>query len=281
MTIIRVLDMETTGLPSEDGTGEKHGMMQIGWTDYDTETKRIPVPHDEFVNPGRPTSIEARAVHHISDEDVKDGISPTDACQVLMGIKPRPLFNDHAESAEGVPDYFCAHNIDLERAFFGGGEIPWLCTYKSALRVWPTAPGHKLQELRYWLNIDASEDFLSDYAAYPHRAPDDAYICAFVLRRMIAEMMTLGEFKTEEAAIAKMVRWSSGPALLYMCFMKKHKGKPWAKVAEEDADYLLWIWEKSDVKDRDILATVRYHLQQKGLLKLPSSSPAKEQTNEA
>jgi exodeoxyribonuclease X len=270
--LIRCIDLETTGLPPDDPRDPNpHGIMEIGWCDFDHATRRIAPPAGELVNPGRAVTIEARAVHHISDADVEGAIGPSLACLILMGAKPRPLFPDGSGSTatEGVPDYFCAHNIDHEKKFFGGGEIPWLCTYKSALRVWPEAPGHKLQELRYFLDVDSDPDFLQDLAAYPHRAPDDAYVCAFILRKMIRAMVGSDEFKTEEEAIAKIAHWSKGPALLYMCWMKKHKGVPWSQVAREDPEYLLWIWNKSEVKDRDIRATVRYYLQLHGHLPKP------------
>src|SRR5262245_25865334 len=40
----------------------------------------------------------------------------------------------------------------------GWPEVPWLCTYKSALRAWPDAPRHSNSVLRYWLGIDIPPD---------------------------------------------------------------------------------------------------------------------------
>lgn len=245
--IFRCHDFETTGLPTAEG--EKHGIMEVGFCDL--VDNRVGPVTGFLVNPGRPTSIEARAVHHISDADVADAMSPTDACMILMGQKGAPLTR---ETPEEKPDYFVAHNIDMERAFFGGGEVPWLCTYKCALRIWPNAVGHKLQELRYILDVDRNPDFNPEYASHPHRAPDDAYVLAFVLREMLAEAAR------QEIPIDKLVKYSSGPALLTMCFMKKHKGKLWSQVAREDPSYLDFIVNKSDITDRDIRATARYYL---------------------
>jgi exodeoxyribonuclease X len=158
--------------------------------------------------------------------------------------------------ADGRHEYLVAHNIDHEKAYVGPGVHPetgeerkWLCTYKTALRIWPDAPGHKLMELRYYLHLDDESDFDRDLASPPHRAAADAYVCAHLLRRIL-----------KEEAVDKLVHWSSGPALLYMCFMKKHKGTPWGEVARKDRDYLDWIYNKSDVTDRDIRATVKYWL---------------------
>lgn len=233
----RCVDAETTGLPKED---EPSGIMQLAWVDMRFDI--IKPPQSVFVDCGIPVSIEARAVHHISDEMVAGEIKPDQACMLL---------------GKGDHEYLCAHNVDHEKHYVAPGVTPagvdrrWLCTYKSALRIWPEAPGHKLMELRYFLQLDDAEDFDPRVAEPPHRAPADAYVCAHLLRREL-----------KEVTIEQMVRWSSGPALLYMCFMRKHKGKPWSEVAREDRAYLTWIYEKSDVTDRDIRATAKYWLNQ-------------------
>lgn len=233
----RCIDFETTGLGDKDG--ERAGLMEVGWCDM-----RFGVVHDpesSLVDCGMPVSVEARAVHHISDAMVAGAINPTEACALLMD----------GESCGGV-DYFAAHNVDFEKKFFSGGEVPWICSYKCALRIWPDAPGHKLMELAYHLKLDEADDFGPGFAFPLHRAPGDAYVCAHLLRLILKQGVP----------IEKLVKWSSGPALLYMCFMKKHKGVPWSQVARDDREYLEWIYNKSDVKDRDILATVKYWLKQ-------------------
>lgn len=234
----RSIDLETTGLPEQDGLPS--GIMQIGWCDGNMDDP-IPPPKSAFVNCGIGVSIEARAVHHISDDMVADAIGPTEACGIL---------------AAGDFEYQVAHNIDHEKHYVGAGFKPgtedpreWICTYKTAFRIWPDAPGHKLHELRYFLDLDAESDFNPECCQMPHRAPDDAYVGAHLLRRILVEA------EQKDIPVSKLVHWSSGPALLVICFMKKHKGTPWSKVP---VDYMRWIVEKSDVKDRDILATCRY-----------------------
>jgi exodeoxyribonuclease X len=232
---IRVVDLETTGFKTE--TSGPQGVMEIGYTDVDGDI--ISPPVGRLVDCGIRTSIEARAVHHISDDMCAGEINQVDAFKILM---------------EGDHTYFAAHNTDHEKQYFGGGDRPWICTYKIALRLWPDAPGHKLNELRYFLEVDESDDFEAKYVERPHRAPDDSYICAHVLRRV------LGEAETLKIGLDRLVSWSKGPALLFMCFLKKHKNVPWSQVP---ADYLRWILEKSDITDRDIRATAKFYLKQK------------------
>lgn len=228
----RCIDMETTGIPTDGG--EPCGIMEAALVDL--RFGIIHPPKGVLVDCGIPVSIEARAVHHISDEMVSGEIRPDQAIMMLM------------EDMKPEEDYFCAHNIDFERKFFGGGEVKWICTYKTALRIWPEAPGHKLMELRYFLQLDDADDFDPKLAEPPHRARADAYVCAHLLRRILAE---------EKTTVEQLVRWSNGPALLYLCWMKKYKGTPWKDVPR---DYLSWIVEKSDITDRDIRATAKYYL---------------------
>ena len=238
----RSFDLETTGLPSDEEGAAPTGIMQIGWTDY-TPGEPIGEPTAHFVNCGIKCSIEARAVHHITDRQVEGGISPSEACALLAG---------------GRHEALCAHNIDHEKHYVGPGINPetdeeraWLCTYKTALRLWPEAPGHKLHELRYFLDLDSANDFDPRLCATPHLAPDDSYVGAHLLRRVLQEA------EKQEINIDRLMKWSSGPALLHICFLKKHKGTPWSKVP---TDYLDWIVNKSDIKDRDIRATARFYL---------------------
>lgn len=223
--IIRVIDFETTGIPSET---EKHAIVEIGWTDMhrlDGGGFEIGKTRSELVNPGRPIPVEAMAVHHIRDRELVGAISPDAAC---------------ARLSAGA-DMWCAHNAEFEAQFFGGD--PLICTYKAALRVWPDAPGHSLQVLRYWRRYD---DFVSANAMPPHRAGADTYLTAFLLRELL-----------EHATLEEIAKWSSGPALLAKCGFGKHFGKKWSEVPR---DYLSWIVNKSDITDRNVRATAKFYL---------------------
>lgn len=225
---VRILDVETTGIPTET---ETHALVEIGTCDLVQSPSgwRVDAPVATLVNPGRPIPIEAMAVHHIRDADLAGAPSPD---RVLLSL------------ADGAT-HFCAHNIDFERKFYGGGQLQWICTFKSALRVWPEAPGHSNQVLRYFLDIDAHDDFDPERAAPPHRAGPDAYVTAFILRELI-----------DQAPIEDLVKWSSGPALLAKVGFGKHRGKRWSEVP---IDYLQWII-KSDMDDRDVRATAKHYL---------------------
>lgn len=211
---IRVVDFETTGLPED----QIKAICEIGWTDV-TDDWLTHGPKSMLVNPGHPIPPATRAVHHISDTDVVGAITPDAACAVLMhGMEPG--------------DMFAAHNAKFERAFFGGGSHPWICTFQCAKHIFPEAPGHSNQVLRYYLNVD--DDGLDPVAAMPpHRAGPDTLVTAFILRRMI--------FAT---SVNELVRLTSAPVVLTTINFGKHRGMRWAELPR---DYLQWIAFKSDL----------------------------------
>lgn len=221
--IIRCIDFETTGIPSED---DAHAIVEIGWCDLTMEPLFVDAPQSVLCNPGRPIPHEAMAVHHITDSDVADA--------------------DGHVSVLGDPDYFAAHNADYERQFLFI-EKPVICTWKVALRLWPDASSHSLQFLRYHLGLQ-TKGLLADP---PHRAGPDAYLCALLLERIISEA---------RCSLEDMCRWSSGPALLPRCPLTKHRGKKWDDVP---SDYLDFIVFKSTGLDRHVVATAKYWLKQR------------------
>jgi len=212
---IRVIDFETTGLP-EDQT---KAICEIGWTDV-TDDWHVHGPHSMLVNPGHPIPPVTRAIHHISDADVAGAISPDAASAALMqGMEPG--------------DVFAAHNAKFERAFFGGGPHPWICTLQCAKHIFPNAPGHSNQVLRYHLDIEGEDEFDGAAAMPPHRAGPDTLVTAFVLRRLIFA-----------SSVPELIRLTSAPVLLQTITFGKHRGMKWADLP---SDYLAWIVNKSDL----------------------------------
>lgn len=234
--IIRVIDFETTGSPED--TNRPVGIVEIGHCDVKVimgeqpdevlDVIVAPEPTAHFCNPGHPIPPEIRAVHHISDEDIAGAISPDQGLKWLNS---------------GNPDYFCAHQAMFERHYFGGGQTPWLCTYRTALRFYRDFPGHGNQVLRYCLGIELPNEAAG---MPPHRAGPDAYVTAHILARLIKD----------GARLEDMVRWSNGPPLLVRVGFGKHKGKLWEELP---ADYLDWIAYKSDF-DEDTKANARHWL---------------------
>lgn len=228
MKIIRCIDVETTSVKDPP----ESAVCEIGWQDVVMEQRGeewrpgLGDHGQELVAPGMAIEPEARAVHHISDADVAGKPS-------LLDIRPRVL--------KGV-DFFAAHNSAYERKYLDF-VAPWLCTLKASRRVWPDAPAHGLQVLRYWRG-------LADGNMKPaHRAGPDAYIGALILIDLIQS----------GASVRDMVAWEQQPSLLPGAIrLGKHRGTAWRDLP---ADYLDWIANKSDM-DADAKFTAAHWLRE-------------------
>lgn len=236
MPFVRVVDLETTS------TEPNAGVVEVGWCDVHVSeiapgrwTAVADQPRSMLVNPNLPIKPEAQAVHHISERDIAGAPPVTTAFMKLTA---------------GDPLAFAAHNAKFEREFFAGGTTPWVCTYKAALRVYPDAPDHKNQTLRYWLKMDDNfRFFFSGFARPSHRAGPDAYVTAHLLAVMLNDA---------GADLREMIRWTKKPGLLPgVINFGKHKGTPWSELPK---DYLEWMIGAPDMDD-DRKFTAKHYLE--------------------
>ena len=215
--MIRVIDIETTGTdPDADS------IIEIASVDM-VRGGGITNAMDTLVRPAKSIPPGASAIHHIVDEDVRNA----------------PLLAEVADRFRGA-DVYVAHNCEFERRFFlaQGIELgPWICTYKCALRVWPDFEGHSNQELRYALGRATPFPGFERGRISPHRAAFDVIVTAAIFEELI-----------KRARWSELVRWSAEPALYTRFHFGKYRGKRYAEVAGNDAEYLRWIIEKSELE---------------------------------
>lgn len=218
MAIIRVLDIETTGI---DPASNK--VIEIAAYDVHSDDKRVERVGSHLVNPGRPIPPEASAVHHLIDADVA-------AAETFDAVWKSYVVN--------APIYYAAHNCDFERAYVPTpASAQWICTYKSALRAWSDAPGHSNQVLRYWMGLDGAVGFDREIAAQAHRAEADAYVTAWILMRLL-----------DQVAIDDLLSWTNEPRLYPRLTFGKYRSLKWAEVPE---DYLRWLRDGQHQLDGD------------------------------
>lgn len=237
---VRVIDIETTGDASEG-----NAIVEIGWCDVvssvSTEVDKpldwtVGLPHAVLVNPGRPIPPEISAIHHLIDEDLAkapslSAIGPTIFGPEVVGI-----------------DALAAHAAKFERFFITDemtGGRKWICTYKCALRLWPDAPSHSNQALRYWRRPAGLD---RELAALSHRAGPDAYVTAHHLRDML----------NGGALLEHMIKRSTQPALQVTCHIGKFHGKKWRDV---DTGFLEWMIGKDF--DEDALFTAEHEIKRR------------------
>jgi exodeoxyribonuclease X len=213
MTIIRVFDVETTGIDAQE-----HRIIEIAAFDLhpDNSVKRV---GSHLVSPGRTIPPEASAVHHLTDADLV-------GAPAFEAVWPAYSVN--------APALYAAHNCDFERAYLPTPEgTLWICTHKCALRAWADAPGHSNQVLRYWIGLDTHAGFDRKSAALAHRAEADAYVTAWLLMTLLTV-----------ASVDQLVAWTQEPRVYPRLTFGKHKGQRWSEVP---IDYLQWMGRQQDM----------------------------------
>jgi exodeoxyribonuclease X len=231
MIVIRIVDLETTGFPPDAE------VIEIAMVDVRVEPLALPRIDtcwiDSLVKPCRPIPPESSAIHHMIDDDVARA-APWSVVWKAVG---------------GTPDIWCAHSAKFERAFISDemtGGKPWICTWKCALRLWPDAPRHSNQVLRYWLKpagLDRAK------ASIAHRAGPDAYVTAHLLAAML-----------ELASVEQLIAWSNEPAVLARVPFGKDppagsRGMKWTEV-----DHSLLYWTADRDFDEYILHSVKLEI---------------------
>jgi exodeoxyribonuclease X len=214
---IRVIDLETAGSAS-------HSVCEIGWQDVvQIDDGRWEVNEERgalFVNPGGPISTQTMAIHHIVDADVAGAPFWKEAAPSIL----RPA---------GGAVALAAHRATFEQRFCTpslSGGARWICTWKCALRTWPTLPSFSNQGIRYE-RMPAGLDRATGLPA--HRALPDAYVTAHHLRDML-----------NASSVEQLLAWSEQPGLLPRAPSGPNRKQPWAEVSDDAlANY---------ARDRDI-----------------------------
>ena len=220
------LDTETTG------TGPDDRLCQLA---FKTEQGMIV---NELFNPGKPIAIEAMAVHHITNEMVKD----------------RPPFRDSSDynQLSGLVsdqnNVIVAHNAKFDIGMLQNEGIDppnVICTLKLArfLDKDGVIPQYNLQYLRYFLDLRVE--------ATAHDALGDILVLEKLFDRIHARIKN----ECPENSKEEMIRISNVPILIARMPFGKHKGM---LMREIPTDYLEWLYG-TDL-DEDMEHTLRYYL---------------------
>lgn len=231
--MIHIVDVETTGVdPAADRVVEFAAVPVRIEGDASAPGARLVIEPgvSSLVYPGIPIPPQASAVHHLIDADVEDAPPLGRAINHVLG----PLW-------QADPDaIFAAHNARFDRGFLHPLHgAKWVCTYRCSLHVWPDAPTHSNQGLRYFLGLRVPRDLPT------HRALGDATVTAHLFARLL-----------EERSLDDLVKLSTKAVVLRKVRFGKHAGADWSAVP---TDYLEWLAnQKSD--DPDVRFTVKFEL---------------------
>ena len=219
------IDVETTGTnPATDAVVE----LAAAGIRIDPATGQYEAPETLFtslVDPQRAIPAAASAEHHLTARDVQ---GQTHLAQVLADLR--------AAVRSFEPRLLVAHNAGFDAGFLRGlagaltpDDPRWACTLTLARHLWPQAPNHQLQVLRYWRQL---QDHVSGHDA--HRAGFDASCCAVLL----AEQCRVWAEAGQRVSATFLREQSAAIALLGYVPFGQHRGVPWCQVPR---DYLEWI----------------------------------------
>lgn len=170
----------------------------------------------ERFNPGKPISYGAMAVHHITDDDVKD-------------CKPFSSFH-----LPGDPSYIIGHQIDFDWRALGEPNVKRICTMALCRMIWPLADAHTLTAMLYYLDMP----YARENAPHAHGAAADVEMCYRLLHIIMQqkEMASAVDYETlwqlsEKARIPTVMGFG------------KHKGMA---VKDVPRDYKDWMLRQPD-----------------------------------
>lgn len=211
MNPIKCLDFETTGVDAKTCK-----VVEVALLDEDEAWTCL-------VNPGCEIPAEASAVHHIINDDVEAHPPWEDVKNVLRRkCKSEPL------------TILVAHNAEYEKGVLGDFcPVLWICTYKVALRVFPNAPSHKNEVLRYHLKLGNNRG--REGVQRPHSAEHDTRVTWLLFKELL-----------KHVSIEQMIEWTEQPAKLPRIPLGKFYNKPWS---DADSGYLTWLTNQADMRE--------------------------------
>ncbi len=217
-----LFDTETTGL------GDDSRACEVAWLEFDGAFNVLDRQRS-LIDPEAPISPQASGVHGITDDMVF--AAPT-INEYFTIVHDNPF--GHGEVV------FVAHNAPFDLKYISphlGRHAGTICTLKCARRIYPDAPDHKLQTLRYMLGLKVE-------GADAHSASGDVEVAFAVLKRMAEDA---------ELSLEGLMELSNMPGLITKMPFGKHRGD---LLRDLPTQYVYWLLNKADI-DEDL----RYSLQ--------------------
>jgi exodeoxyribonuclease X len=224
-----VVDTETSALPEQGGQ-----MLELAWIAlWHGNQGWEPIScYETYIQYSGPIDPRAQASHHIRADQLtaeRGAITREQAVrQFLTEIQP--------------DSFIVAHNSDFDSKFLPEVQAPWICTYRVSKHIWPEAPGHSNQVLRYWLGVKPDLSMASTIKSrQPHQALYDVATTAGILLKML-----------DKHSPAELYTITQGPNKLRNIGFGKHKGM---KFEDIPRDYLAWLRGQSEL-DPDLKFTL-------------------------
>ena len=235
-----LFDTETTGNQDDDK------VIQFGAMIVDQKGKVE--AFDELCSTDVAIKLEAMEVHNITPD-------------LLVG-KPKAVetnFYKRLEELNTNENYLIAHNISFDIGMIKKegfiNQYQLIDTLRCAKHLFPELPYHRLQYIRYALElykVEETEAAKHNITIKAHDAIGDVLVMKLFLTKLVGKCR---EVYPDYNPIEKLVDLTKTPVFIKTFKFGKHKGKDIEAVAREDAGYLNWMRTNMEL-DEDLRYTL-------------------------
>lgn len=235
-----LFDTETTGNQEEDK------VIQFGAMIVDQKGKVE--AFDELCSTDIDIKLEAMEVHNITPD-------------LLIG-KPKATettFYKRLEELNTNENYLIAHNISFDMGMIKkegfANQYQIIDTLRCAKHLFPELPYHRLQYIRYALElykVEEAEASKHNITIKAHDAIGDVLVMKLFLTKLVGKCR---EIYPDYNPIEKLVDLTKTPVFIKTFKFGKYKGKDVDQVAREDSGYLNWMRSNMEL-DEDLKYTL-------------------------
>ena len=241
-----LFDTETTGNQEHDR------IIQIGAMIVHSRDE-IEV-FDELCMAPVPISIEAMEVHNITPELVAD-----------KGLYDETDFAIKLLQYNQEENFLIAHNIAFDLAMLEkeGFENNYtlIDTLRCAKHLLPESPNHRLQYLRYALELYQIEQKEAQNLGITIKA-HDAIGDVLVMKLLLSKLLRLSQENFPDVnPMQKLVELTQTPVMIRRFKFGKYKDREIAEIINEDRGYIQWMRGNLEL-DEDMKFTLDYYLNQ-------------------
>lgn len=230
------LDTETTD------SNENARLVQLAYKEADTEEIV-----NELFKPPVPITIDAMAVHHITNEMVEDkpSFEVSGTRERLNALLPKRIL--------------VAHNAPFDIRILENEGVQtkaFINTLRVARHV-VDSPKHSLQYLRYFLKLNVR--------AQAHDAVGDVLVLESLFDHLVTAIRERFKLTLMEQVSEKMLELTHTPVMLKTLSFGPHKGKTFETTLFSDKGYLRTLLESENQRpaherNEDLIHTLRYTL---------------------
>jgi len=240
-----LFDTETTGNQEQDRIIQVGAMIVHSRNDIEV--------YDELCSAPVPISVEAMEVHSITPDAIEN-----------QAPYEETAFAKKVVELNQKENYLIAHNISFDLGMLKkeGFENNYtlIDTLRCAKHLLPDSPYHRLQYLRYALELYKTEQAEAAKLGITIKA-HDAIGDVVVMKLLLSKLVVLAkeQFPEEKNPMKTLATLTQTPVLMKTFKFGKYKGREINEISGEDMGYIKWMKKNLEL-DEDMVFTLDYYL---------------------